>query len=62
MTNAAAHFSILALPMPSIFASAAWVATSRIPYAPNGAPVEIVEPPVAAEAQDSESGAKTGGS
>jgi len=26
-----------------------WVATSRLPYAPNGAPVEIIEPPVAAE-------------
>jgi len=27
----------------------AWLATSRLPYAPNGAPVEIIEPPVAAE-------------
>lgn len=26
-----------------------WVATSRLPYAPNGAPVEVIEPPVAAE-------------
>jgi hypothetical protein len=26
-----------------------WVATSRLPYAPNGAPVEIIEPQVAAE-------------
>ena len=26
-----------------------WVATSRLPYAPNGAPVEIIEPPMAAE-------------
>ena len=26
-----------------------WVATSRLPYAPNGAPVEIIDPPMAAE-------------
>ena len=27
----------------------AWLATSRLPYAPDGAPVEIIDPPVAVE-------------
>jgi hypothetical protein len=27
-----------------------WLATTRLPYAPDGAPVEIIEHPVAAEA------------
>jgi hypothetical protein len=26
-----------------------WLATSRLPYAPDGAPVEIIEPKIAAE-------------
>ncbi len=31
-----------------------WLSTSRLPYAPNGAPVEVIQPPVAAEKTDSQ--------
>ena len=30
-------------------ASGDWLATSRLPYTPDGAPVEIISPPVAAD-------------
>ena len=37
-----------------------WLATSRLPYAPDGAPVEIIEPKIAAEPGSIESGNTSG--
>ncbi len=39
-----------------------WLATTRLPYAPDGAPVEIVERPVAAEAPPQGTASKPSGS
>jgi RND family efflux transporter MFP subunit len=39
-----------------------WLATSRLPYAPSGAPVEIIEPVMAAEAPPSDTAQGRGGS
>jgi RND family efflux transporter MFP subunit len=39
-----------------------WIATSRLPYAPDGAPVEIIEPPVAAEKEPAATAGKSSGS
>jgi RND family efflux transporter MFP subunit len=39
-----------------------WLATSRLPYAPNGAPVKIVEPESAAEAPSAAGAKKASGS
>jgi RND family efflux transporter MFP subunit len=39
-----------------------WLATSRLSYAPNGAPVEIIEPPTAADARLQAGAAKASGS
>ncbi len=39
-----------------------WLATSRLPYAPDGAPVKVVEEPAAAEAVSTGGSAKTGDS
>ena len=39
-----------------------WLATSRLPYAPDGAPVEIVEPKIAAEDADASTASKASGS
>lgn len=43
------------------FKNGDWLATSRMPYAPNGAPVEITESPRAAEVPNPEGTAKAGG-
>jgi RND family efflux transporter MFP subunit len=38
-----------------------WLATSRLPYAPDGAPIEIIEPHIAADSmQDSTAGSSSG--
>ena len=39
-----------------------WLATSRLPYAPDGAPVEIIEPPVAADGKPAVTAGKSSGS
>jgi RND family efflux transporter MFP subunit len=39
-----------------------WLATSRLPYAPSGAPVEIIEPAIAAEAPPSDTAQGRSGS
>jgi RND family efflux transporter MFP subunit len=39
-----------------------WLSTTRLPYAPDGAPVEIVEAPAAAEAPATAKDGETGGS
>jgi RND family efflux transporter MFP subunit len=44
------------------FKNGDWLATSRLPYAPNGAPVEITEAPAAAEIPTAAGVSKAGGS
>lgn len=39
-----------------------WLATSRLPYAPDGAPVEIIEPRIAADAPSPDTAGKPAGS
>ncbi len=39
-----------------------WLATSRLPYAPDGAPVEIIEPRIAADEMPDSTADKSSGS